>query len=659
LKDKFILIVEDDNIIAFELQSRLEDQGYVVVGPYAYGEDVIEVIDNLEVDLILMDIHLKGNLDGIQTAEIIKQKYRKPIIYLTAYADQITLDRAKITEPFGYIIKPFEERELFTNIEIALYKHDVELKLIESEEKYRALVENSLEGVAILNMEGTIIFANQSLARLTEIPDVSYLIGHKVFEFIAPESIPKVVEDFNNVSKGIDSYLSVYKANSFSGKQIWIESIGKRILYEGKDSDIVSLRDITERKMAEEALQQQNREIEAHYEEYMQLNEVLRQTNFNLEIALEKAEESDKLKTAFLQNMSHEIRTPLNGIIGLSGLFLQENLTREETREICNDIKQSGNRLLEIINNVLDISKLETGQVKIQNKVFNLNRVFSDLYGMFWQEAKSNNIELQYNKKINEEIDIISDEAKFNQIMTNLLTNALKFTPSGSIDFGFEIKDNFIEFHVKDTGIGIPVEKQSIIFKRFAQVDFSLTRNYEGAGIGLALCKGLVELLGGNIWFESDYNKGTTFFFNLPYNSQRTIDQNERQKLNPNNNLNNTKILIVEDNWSNFNYLNTILKYSEFSVIHAENGKRAIDFVNKIHDIDLVLMDLMMPVMDGFESTKQIKKIRPDLPVIAQTALVLKEEIEQIMATGCDGYISKPINTEILFELIDKYKKKK
>jgi signal transduction histidine kinase/CheY-like chemotaxis protein len=406
----------------------------------------------------------------------------------------------------------------------------------------------------------------------------------------------------------------------------------------------------------------QNKEKEIRADELIIANNELQFQNEEKEkraaeliIAKDSAEESDKLKTAFLQNMSHEIRTPLNGIIGFSTLLSYGDITQEEIKEYSALISQSGNRLIEIVNNVLDISKIQTGQVKIEQKLIKINDVYSDLINFFSPIAKVKNISLNYNNQHDKSRTIHSDEAKLHQILTNLINNAVKFTKSGTIDFGFEIKNNFIQFYVKDTGIGIPAELHEKIFLRFIQAEQSMTKNYEGAGLGLAISKGLVELLGGKIWVESEVDKGTTFYFTLPISPTIVPMQTESIKTDYQVKEAHGKILVAEDDWISFQYLRKMLEKSVIHVIHAENGAQAVEFAKTIPDIDLVLMDIRMPVMNGVDAAKLIKQIRPNLPIIAQTAYAFNEEKNNILSTGFDEYITKPLQDFKLHELIKKY----
>jgi signal transduction histidine kinase/CheY-like chemotaxis protein len=368
------------------------------------------------------------------------------------------------------------------------------------------------------------------------------------------------------------------------------------------------------------------------------------------------AEDSDKLKTAFLQNMSHEIRTPLNGILGFSNLLQDENIEKEDIKTFTGMISQCGHRLLEIVNNVLDISKIETGQMEIRKITFSLNSMITNLHTFFSPLVEAKNLKLKYTITLDSSnSQIISDDTKLNQILTNLINNAIKFTSKGSIDFGYEIVENNIQFYVRDTGMGISVDDHQKIFDRFIQVDVNQTRAFDGAGLGLAICKGLVEMLGGKIWLESEIDAGTTFFFTIPYNPTNPAINNIQHEIKIEKPMKNIKILIAEDDLTCFMYLSRALKDSHYILVHAVNGEKAVEFVKNTPDFDLVLMDIRMPVMGGLEAIKQIKELRPDLPIIAQTAYAFHEEKEKILAAGCIDYLTKPFDNHQLLKLIEKY----
>jgi PAS domain S-box-containing protein len=506
--------------------------------------------------------------------------------------------------------------------DITELKH-IEQELRENESKFRNYVNFAPHGIFIADKDGNYIEVNSAASKITGYSK-DELLTMNLIDLVSEESMEIAGDQFGNVvNNGFSSgeFAFVKKDGS---KGFWSVDAVKLT----DDRFLGFVVDITERKKAEQEL------IVAKYH----------------------AEESDKLKTAFLQNMSHEIRTPLNGIIGFSDLLNEENLSGEDIKEFTSMIKQSGKRLLEIVNNVLDISKIQTGQVKIDLRPISINSIFSDLFTFFSLLAKAKNIKLNcYINPDNSQFQVLTDEAKLFQILTNLINNAIKFTESGSIDFGYNIKDDIIQFFVKDTGLGLSYDVFDRIFERFTQIDNSISRGYEGAGLGLAICKGLVEMLEGKIWLESEINKGTTFFFTLPYRPfeqplQTIINKPERSRK-----LSNGKILIAEDDWTSFQYLNKILIKSDVAVIHAENGEQTVEFVKNMPDIDLILMDIRMPVMDGIDATKLIKQIRPDLPIIAQTAYAFSEERRMILSIGCDEYLAKPINKDKINALIIKY----
>ncbi len=373
--------------------------------------------------------------------------------------------------------------------------------------------------------------------------------------------------------------------------------------------------------------------------------------------AKEKAEESDRLKTAFLQNMSHEIRTPLNGILGFADLLTFEDISTEKVREYAGFIVKSGQRLLQLINNILDISRIESGSIPVHFKTFNLNRLLKDLCRPFELQATKKQIAFQCRLPLADEKSlVVSDDDKISQIITNLVNNAIKFTAKGRVEVGYQSKDKELLFWVKDTGRGIAPEHQKRIFERFYQAETSITRDFEGAGLGLPISKGLVELLGGKIWLESEEGKGTTFFFTIPL---RTPLKNPEQPVRQVRHLPATEVrpvlLVVEDDETGFLYLKTVLQRENMEVLRATTGKEAVHLCKSHPEISLVLMDIKLPGMNGLEATRQIKAQRPGLPVIAQTAHAFSSDRREALQAGCDDFITKPIRKETLIETVGKY----
>ncbi len=374
--------------------------------------------------------------------------------------------------------------------------------------------------------------------------------------------------------------------------------------------------------------------------------------------AKEKAEESDRLKTAFLQNMSHEIRTPLNGILGFADLLTYGDITPDQTHQYARFIINSGQRLLQLINNILDISRIETGSMALHPKTFNLNRHLQDLCQPFRLEADKKGIVFSCQLPADEqESTIVSDPDKIGQIVTNLLNNALKFTAKGSIELGYrKRKTGELLFWVKDTGRGIAQEHFHRIFERFYQADISISRDFEGAGLGLPISKGLVELLGGRIWLESELGKGTTFFFTLPLQHP---DKPETEQVKTGDSVRMTEknrvVLVVEDDETSFLYLKTVLSLEKIKVLHAASGQQAVDLCRQHPEINLVLMDLKLPGMNGLDATREIKKRYPQLPVVAQTAHAFSSDRQDAIQAGCDDFIPKPTSKKTLLETVNKY----
>ncbi|RLD55336.1 MAG: hybrid sensor histidine kinase/response regulator [Bacteroidetes bacterium] len=393
----------------------------------------------------------------------------------------------------------------------------------------------------------------------------------------------------------------------------------------------------------------------------------LRTNKLNDELikAKENAEESDKLKTEFIHNMSHEIRTPMNGILGFSNFLNNPELSNEERKNYINIVQSSGNQLLRIIDDILEISKLGTKQVKTIEKEICLNDLLLEHFTVFDIKAKENKIPLYLNKGLSDKESIIlTDETKLNKILSNLLENALKFTKDGFIEFGYTLKTESepveLEIYVKDTGIGIKQESQKTIFDRFSQEEKELSRNVGGLGLGLSIAKENAELLGGKITLKSEKGNGAIFYVTIPYkpvNHKHKNDNSNTDKTRTTKKQAKYTILIVEDEEVNYLYLDILLTDIKLNlaILHAKHGKEAVKMCKENSAINLILMDIKMPIMTGLEATRLIKEFRPDLPIIAQTAYSTNDEKKQAFSAGCNDFISKPISEETLNNVINKY----
>jgi signal transduction histidine kinase/CheY-like chemotaxis protein len=375
-----------------------------------------------------------------------------------------------------------------------------------------------------------------------------------------------------------------------------------------------------------------------------------------------KAEENDRLKSSFLSNLSHEIRTPMNAILGFTELLINTETQKDEQNEYLNVIDKSGKNLISIIDDLIEMSKIDSNQITPNITSTNIESCISELY-------ETIKITIKKDKKIEFFIlqnaspalfNVNTDEVKLKQIIVNLVTNAIKFTDEGYVAFGYEVNEEkkLIKFTVKDSGYGISKKNQNHIFDRFRRVGEENSIKAGGLGLGLAISKAYVEMLGGSIELESKVEKGSIFSFTIPldYNKEKIIPVQPTEK---NTDIKEEgTILIAEDNNINFLLLQKIIKDKDYKIIRAEDGQKALDICSNNPDIDLVLMDIKMPVMDGFETFQKIHEFRPNLPIIAQTACSSNEDKEKILKIGFNDYITKPINREELIEVIGRVLKK-
>jgi hypothetical protein len=392
--------------------------------------------------------------------------------------------------------------------------------------------------------------------------------------------------------------------------------------------------------------------------------------NSELIIAKEHAEESDRLKSAFLANMSHEIRTPMNGILGFTELLKEPDLSDDKRKYFVSIIEKSGARLLNIINDIIDISKIESGLMKVKKSEINVNEYLDQVLAFFNPEAEAKNIKLICKAGLpKQEAWLKTDSEKFYAILINLVKNALKYTETGFVEFGYKYvaetghalsipQQSNLQFYVKDTGIGIPKDRQEAIFERFVQADIADKMARQGAGLGLSISKAYVEMLRGKIWVESREGIGSTFYFTLPYFS----DQKEKavvkigvQAITEDNTVGNLKILIAEDDEASSQLISIHVRNFGNEIINIKNGREAVEACRNNPDIDLILMDIQMPELNGYEATRQIRQFNTEVIIIALTAFALAGDREKAIEAGCNDYIAKPINKTELMGLIQKY----
>ena len=505
----------------------------------------------------------------------------------------------------------------------------------------------------------------------------SYVTGYESYEFlekfdsmyneiIAPEYRQLVYDTAIDAIKRDDFFDVEYPIMHKSGEIRWVHERGKGVY----DSNGVVL----------------------FIEGYVEDISISREARRALIVAKKKAEESDRLKTSFLANMSHEIRTPMNGILGFLELLKEPDLSDENKNEFLDLMNLSGRRLLNTINDIIEISKIESGKLSSKTSEIDLRVIFRFYIDFFRPEAEQKNIRLFIGQQIEtNDAMVIADKHKLDGILTNLVKNAIKFTKSGSVEINNAIEGNNLLIWVKDTGKGIPAHKQAAVFERFMQADNNYSRDHEGSGLGLAIVKAYIDTLKGNIWVESEEGKGSTFFVKIPYvKAVGIVSGNgvsaEKVKVSGNgidaeegkasgngivaeegkasgNGIDAEEesshfrktILIAEDDNISFTLMKRNLQGAPIRIIRAVNGRECIEAIKTHPEICLVLMDIKMPEMDGYEATGHIRKINPNLPVIAQTAYALEGDRELALAAGCVDYLSKPVSKETILRVIDKY----
>ncbi|APS39592.1 LytS/YhcK type 5TM receptor domain-containing protein [Salegentibacter sp. T436] len=503
--------------------------------------------------------------------------------------------------------------------------------LYESEQRFTKMMLDINMVFINLDIDSKIIFCNDYLLSITGYTEEE-LIGKNTVDIFVPEDEKETTEKglkelFEN-NRSLHHFES--KILTKDNKELYISWYNSVITDDyGKIKGIASLgENITEKKAT--------------------LN--------NLKEAKEKAEESNRLKSVFLQNISHEIRTPINAIMGTIDL-LKESSEKEVREKYYEVLRLSGTRLLSTINDLIDISQVETRQIKVNKSNFNLSEIIANHLNVATPIAgKKNNKIVCTSKYLHTNTMLYTDKNMLTSIFINLLSNANKFTADGIIEFGSLDEHGNIVFYVKDNGIGIPENRIGVIFDRFVQADSSLSRPHEGSGLGLSIAKAYAEMLGGNIWVESEEDKGSTFYFSIPKDEVTTTTTHTNKENNEITQLPNHKILIAEDDKLNYLILKKIVEnMGVTNILHAENGLEAVEMVKKDTEISLVLMDIKMPKMSGEEAIQKIRIFNPTIPIIAQTAFAMPNDRDKFIEIGSNDYIPKPIDKNELKRLLKKY----
>ena len=385
-----------------------------------------------------------------------------------------------------------------------------------------------------------------------------------------------------------------------------------------------------------------------------QRNDLLSQQKKDVEEAKLAAEEANQSKSLFLANMSHEIRTPMNGVLGTLQLLQRMELSNE-AKDLLGKALFSSKALLTIINDILDFSKVEAGKLEVESAPFNLNELLDAITSSLTPEADKKDIELVVSKGKNYQAAWLGDAVRVKQILLNISSNAVKFTEQGKVTIKADVDSNqALVLSVEDTGIGMSQEALKRLFIRFEQADNSTTRRFGGSGLGMAIAQSLVEIMGGHISVSSQLGKGSKFEVTLPLEHSDTLPETAEQEQVNIPGLADKTILLAEDNLINITIFQSMMKETKANIVIAKNGQEAVDQVGE-HDIDLVFMDIQMPIMDGVEACKLVKKLYPDIPIIALTANVMEEEIKQYLAVGFDQHLGKPIDLKQIYRCCNKH----
>ena len=779
-----ILVVEDERLIAEDVRMRLEFMGYAVPAIVSTGEEAIRAAEAHRPDLVLMDIVLYGAMDGIETSEAIRDQFDIPVVYLTSHTDDETLNRVKLTQPFGYVIKPFVDKELQGVIETALYKSQMEARLKEREMWLATTLGSIGDGVIATDDEGRVSLMNPVAERLLgwDSGEAEEQPAAQVFQALAPgaktpmkdpfalilkgqspdfpeptllltrhgdrvpvevngspiqsgdgkingvvvvfrdvsqriqseedllesrANLEALIENTNDLIWSVDKKHRLLTFNSSCrdlfqtafGVQLeagakpldelpedqrrhWQGWIGRALANESFSVEVHSLfprgpedveisfnpirerrqvmgvsifiRDITERHQARRALEEERRLLAQRVEER---TEELSAANAELARAV-------RLKDEFLASMSHELRTPLNAILGMSEA-LQDAIygpVNEKQQQSLITIEESGRHLLSLINDILDVSKIEAGKLEFQQGPVGVAQVADASLALIKQSAQKKRLTLV--REIDTAGELINaDERRLKQILVNLLSNAVKFTPEGGrigLRIAADAEAEAMHFTVWDTGIGIAQADMPRLFQAFVQLDSRLSREHAGTGLGLALVRRLTEMHGGGVRVESEKGQGTRFIVTLPWTleDQRlshhggdSFKEIETQGLAVEGC--NRTLLLAEDNEDNIRTFSDYLEAHGFRILVARNGAEAIERVQESTP-DLILMDIQMPGMDGLEAIRRLRAMEAGtrIPIIAVTALAMPGDRERCLKAGANAYLSKPVGLKNLTQTI-------
>lgn len=659
-----IMIVEDEVIVAEDVRASLERLGYGVTSLVSSGEEALERAGRDKPDLVLMDIILAGEMDGIETAAQINSRWGIPLLYLTAHSDKSFIDRAKLTYPLGYLIKPFREAELAAAVETGLERIKKEAALREEWAGYRLVVEKAQEAICVIQ-DGLVKFANPSATVLGW--SLKELISQPFLNFVHPKDRKRLKQQHLKRLKGLAAPPTYqFRMVGKNAKTMWMRASTAIIDWEGRPAVLAFFYDITDLKQAEEELVRAKQAAELHARELQKTLDVsaalqleLEEAKIEMEKLARKAEAASRTKSRFLANMSHEIRTPMNAILGMTDLALTTDLNKEQ-REFIQSARDSAELLLGLLNDILDFSKIEAGYLKLEETDFELREMVETTLKVLALKAHEKGLELIGLLEPETPVFIRGDPQRLRQVLVNLVGNAVKFTDQGEVlvrvsRAGEEKGRVVLHFTVSDTGLGIPPDRLENIFERFIQAEESTARRFEGTGLGLAISKQLVEMMGGRIWAESRVGQGSTFHFTI---KTREIQDTVRTQVEDAPELKGLQVLLVDDNSTNLMILREEVSAWGLVPVEADSGIKALAALDQLRRtgkvVDLAILDVHMPGMDGFQLARLIRSTEnlADLPLLFLTSSTPKERGWSEEIWPRTAILTKPVGRSKLLETI-------
>lgn len=651
-----IMVVEDEAVVARDIAAQLTMLGYVPAGHATRGQEAITLALALRPDLILMDVQLGGTMDGITAAGEIRAQTMIPVVFLTAFSSDETLERAKKVHPYGYILKPFSDRELRTVLEMALYKCTAERHLREAAQHTQAILNNVADGVITIDDQGTIETVNQAACAMFAYP-LSEMLGRNV-SMLMPPSQQRVHDDYlaHYRKTGEARMIGVSRdvvGQRKDGNPFPITLSIARTQRDGRSIFIGSIRDNT---LQQHYLQ----ELDRHRNH---LEELISVRTAELTEARKQADAANVAKSAFVAHMSHEIRTPMNAILGFTHL-LQSKEPSPEQQVTLSKIERAGQHMLAVVNEVLDFTKIDAHRVVLENVNFHLPTLLADVLSLVSTPAHSKGLSMEVAES-DAPAWLCGDPTRLRQALLNLVSNAVKFTEEGSVSIRVsspthphtETADGrvLVRFEVTDTGIGIASDKMEQLFKPFEQANASTTRQYGGTGLGLAITAGLAKLMGGDTGLHSTPGTGSTFWFTaslLPGRAPELGAAQTTEELRHALHLRHpgARVMLVDDDLFNREVGADLLRAADLHVDTAVDGFDAASLAHA-HRYDLVLMDVQMPVVNGLDATRRIRTLPgwADIPILALSANAFAQDRQTCLDAGMNDLLVKPINPKLLY----------